>query len=496
MKSNDNLPNFIILFAKADIVKDLLAHPVISIIAETAWEMEVPAFIVGGFVRDIFLQRPSMDIDVVVLGSGIDLARRVAERTGHGGEVTVYRTFGTAMIRYHDGDKIWIIEFVGARKESYDRRSRKPAVETGSLADDQKRRDFTINALGISLQKKDFGTLIDPFNGLDDINRKIIRTPLDPGVTFSDDPLRMMRAVRFAAQLDFHIDRDTLAAIHDNRERIRIVSRERITDEFNKIIMAPRPSVGLLLLQKTQLLAIIFPQLVALKGTQFIDGKGHKDNFYHTLEVLDKVAAQSDNLWLRWATLLHDIGKPAVKKFDPATGWTFHGHDHIGAKMVDQIFRMLKLPLNEKMQYVTKLVQLHLRPQMLSDEGVTDSAIRRLLFEAGDDIDDLMLLCRADITSKNKEKVKAYMKNFNLLSQKLVEVEAKDKLRNWQPPVNGQEIMETFRIPPSKEVGIIKNAIREAILDGTIGNNHDEAFALMIEIGKKIGLKPAKNAGF
>lgn len=473
-------------------MNDLLNNRIFKIIAESAEELNIPAYIVGGYVRDMIMHRPSKDIDIVAVGSGIELAQHVAARLGKSIGVTVYRNFGTAMIKYHDRKDEWIIEFVGARKESYNWSSRKPVVETGTLEDDQNRRDFSINALAISLQWNNIGTLIDPFNGLKDIENRIIRTPLDPDITFSDDPLRMMRAIRFSTQLNFHIEDKTLYAIKRNHRRISIVSMERITDELNKIILAVQPSIGFNLLFKTGLLDIIFPQFVALKGTEFIDGKGHKDNFFHSLEVLDKLAPKTENLWLRWAALLHDIGKPLTKKYDPEIGWTFYGHDFIGSRMVEQIFKMLRLPQNEKMKYVEKLVLLHLRPQVLTDEGVTDSAVRRLLFDTGDAIDDLMLLCEADITSKNQQKVARYLDNFAFVRQKLVEVEEKDRIRNWQPPVSGEIIMETFNLNPSKEVGIIKSAIREAILDGIISNTFEDAYRLMLEVGQKIGLKQMK----
>ena len=465
-----------------------LDFPVFKIISQVADDLGNEAYVIGGYVRDLLLKRPSKDIDIVVIGSGIELAQKVAEKIGENTKVKVYKNFGTAMLRF----KEWEIEFVGARKESYRRNSRKPIVENGSLEDDQKRRDFTINALALSLGKNNYGHLTDPFCGLNDLKNKLIKTPLDPDITFSDDPLRMMRAIRFATKLQFRIDPTSYDAIKRNKERIKIVSKERIVDELNGIILADKPSIGFKLLLDTGLLEIIFPQMPELKGAEFIEGKGHKDVFFHTLEVLDNVAGNSKNLWLRWAAILHDIAKPKTKRFVEETGWTFHSHEFQGAKMVPNIFRKLKLPLNEKMEYVKKLVLLHLRPIALVESIVTDSAIRRLLFEAGDDIDDLMILCSADITSKNPQKVRKYLNNFELVKKKLIEIEEKDRLRNWQPPISGDIIMETFDILPGKDVGIIKNSIREAILDGEISNNFDEAYAYMLEQGKKLGLEKNK----
>jgi putative nucleotidyltransferase with HDIG domain len=464
--------------------EQLINYPVLEIVARASAELGVEAYIIGGFVRDLILKRSSKDIDIVSIGSGIELAELVAQQLGPDVHVSIFKTFGTAQIRQGDLE----IEFVGARKESYSPDSRKPAVEDGTLQDDQNRRDFTINAMGISLSRSNFGDLIDPFEGIRDLRKKIIRTPLEPGITFSDDPLRMMRAIRFASQLNFDIEPDTFDAIINMKDRIEIVSKERISDELNKIILSPVPSYGFKLLYHAGLLAIIFPEMIELLGVETIDGKGHKDNFYHTLQVLDNVSENTDDLWLRWAAILHDIAKPATKRFDKKIGWSFHNHEEIGARMVPVIFRRMKLPQNEKMRFVKKLVRLHLRPIVLSREEITDSAMRRLLVEAGEDIEALMKLCRADITSKNPDKVKKFLHNFDIVEQKLKDLEERDKLRSFQPVITGEIIIETFGLKPSKEVGVMKELIREAILEGIIPNEYEPAFAFMVEEGKKMGL--------
>lgn len=471
-------------------MKRHLSHSIFRTVSEVASLLDVDAYVVGGYVRDILLHRDSKDIDFLVIGNGIKFAEEVANKLGKNINVSVFKNFGTAMFHFQGME----IEFVGARKESYRSTSRKPIIENGSLQDDQSRRDFTINTMAISLNKADFGSLIDPFDGTNDLKNKIIRTPLDPDITYSDDPLRMMRAIRFATQLNFNIHSDSLEAIKKNKERITIVSKERITDELNKIIHCQKPSIGFELLFDTGLLHLIFPLMAQLYGVETKQNKSHKDNFYHTLQVLDNISKMTDDLWLRWSAILHDIAKPITKRFDPDQGWTFHGHEDKGARMVPKIFRDLRLPQNDKMKFVQKMVQLHLRPIVLAQSTVTDSAVRRLLFDAGEDIDSLMTLCKADITTKNEYKIQRYKNNFELVKKKLVEVEEKDRLRNWQPPIDGKDIMEAFGITAGKEVGIIKNAIREAILEGEISNDRQKAYFFMLKKGHEIGLTLKNNS--
>jgi len=473
-------------------------------IGKAAEELAVPVFVIGGFVRDKILDRPTKDADIVCLGNGIELAEKTAKQFHPIPEVNIFKTFGTAQVKIVNtsfasekegaGGATFEIEFVGARKESYNHNSRKPEVEPGTLDEDRLRRDFTINTIAVSLNKNDFGKLIDPLNGIADIEQKILKTPLHPDQTFSDDPLRMMRAIRFAAQLNFNIAVETFDAIKKNAHRISIVSAERITDELNKIILTQKPSIGFDLLYKSGLLKIIFPQMVSLAGAEYIDGKGHKDNFYHTLQVLDNIAPNTDDLWLRWAAILHDIAKPATKKFEEGHGWTFHGHEVVGGRMVPKIFAQLKLPQNEKMKFVRKMVELHLRPISLTKENITDSAIRRLIFDAGDDIEALMTLCKADITSKNRQKVQRFLANFEMVEKRLKEVEESDHLRNWQPPITGEIIMHEYGLPPSRLVGEIKNAVREAMLDGLIPNQFDAAFAFMEQKANELGVQKKINS--
>ena len=464
----------------------LLDKDIFHTISEVADQLGVDCYVVGGYVRDIFLQRPSNDIDVVVVGSGIEVASALKQRLGKKAHLSVFRNFGTAQVKYKNTE----VEFVGARKESYNHDSRKPIVEDGTLEDDQNRRDFTINAMAICLNANRFGELVDPFYGIEDLEDGIIRTPLDPDITFSDDPLRMLRCIRFATQLRFLIDDETFDALERNAERIKIISGERIKDELNKIMMTPTPSRGFVDLHRCGLLRLILPELTAMDIVETTNGRSHKNNFYHTLEVLDNICKHTDNLWLRWAALLHDVGKPRSKRWDPAIGWTFHNHNIIGAKMVPQIFRRLSLPLDMKMKYVQKLVDLHMRPIVIADDVVTDSAVRRLMNDAGDDIDDLMTLCEADITSKNEQRKKNFLENFRIVRQKLVDIEEKDRIRNFQPPVDGDEIMRLFNLKPCREIGTLKTALKDAILDGKVPNEHEAALAFVLHKAAQMGLQP------
>ena len=464
-------------------MKIILRHKILETVSEIAFHNKTECYVVGGFVRDSIMRRHNKDIDILVVGSGIELAEKVAERLGC--NVHVFKNFGTAQVKTSEIE----IEFVGARKESYNRGSRKPVVENGTLDDDLSRRDFTINAIAASLSPLNYGEIIDKFNGTEDINKGIIRTPLEPNITFSDDPLRMMRAVRFAAQLGFSIDDQTLTAISSNAERLEIISAERMTEEFNKILLSPIPSAGIQLMQETGLLKYFLPEMLMLKGTEYVGGFGHKDNFSHTLQVVDNVRKNTDNIWLLWTALLHDIAKPKTKKFTKETGWTFHGHEILGAKMAGDIFRRLRLPLGEPLKYIKKIISLHLRPAALTDDVISDSAVRRLLFEAGNDIEDLMILAEADITSKNREKVKKYLENFAILKQKMELVEESDRVRNWQPPVSGEEIMSVFGLEPCKKVGDLKNSLKEAILNGDIRNDRVEAWNFLIEQAKSMGIE-------
>ncbi|MCL6272746.1 CCA tRNA nucleotidyltransferase [Muricauda sp. 2012CJ35-5] len=467
--------------------KKAIQHPIFELIGEASSEIGVNSYVIGGFVRDYLLNRGTpKDIDVVAIGSGIKLAEKVASKLKGNPQVTVFKNFGTAMIKTDDLE----LEFVGARKESYNRGSRKPVVEDGTLEDDQNRRDFTINAMALSLNKANYGQLVDPFDGITDLSKKTIRTPLEPGITYSDDPLRMMRAIRFATQLEFEIELKSLQAILENKDRIKIVSKERIVDELHKILASPKPSIGFALLHQTGLLPLILPELTALQGIEEVEGQRHKDNFWHTLEVVDNIAQTTNNLWLRWAALLHDIGKAPTKRFHKKIGWTFHGHEFVGSKMVYKLFKRLRMPLNDKMKFVQKMVLMSSRPIILSENHVTDSAVRRLVFDAGEYVEDLMTLCEADITTKNPRKQKKYKNNFKIVRQKIVEVEERDHIRNFQPPVSGEEIMKTFNLSPSKEIGIIKDAIKEAILEGEIPNEYSAAYQFMLKKGKELDLIP------
>lgn len=469
----------------AEELKRHFSSDIFKRISDTADQLGLECYVVGGYVRDIFLERPSKDIDVVVVGSGIAMAEALGKCLGRDASISVFKNFGTAQLKFHGTE----VEFVGARKESYTHDSRKPVVENGTLKDDQNRRDFTINALAVCLNQARYGELIDPFGGMEDMKEKTIRTPLDPDITFSDDPLRMMRCIRFAAQLNFYIDDATFESLHRNRERISIISGERIADELNKIILSPVPSKGFIDLDRCGLLELVFPEMVALQGVETRNGQSHKDNFYHTLEVLDNISKKTDELWLRWAALLHDIAKPVTKRWEPPIGWTFHNHNFVGEKMVPGIFRRMKLPMNEKMKFVQKMVSLHMRPIVMANDVVTDSAVRRLLFEAGGDIDDLMTLCEADITSKNMERKKRFLNNFQLVRQKLKALEERDRIRNFQPPVSGEEIMETFGLSPCRQVGALKSAIKDAILDGVIPNEYEAARTFMLQRAEKMGLR-------